>query len=84
MGKFEEAYPMSAKKYIVSSTEAEREELARLSKSQRHSERERKRTRILLLADEAQESGAARDAAIAEQISRVSLLDARQRRPLTT
>ena len=59
---------MSAKKYHVSLTEAERAELTRLSKSQRHSERERKRARILLLADEAQEGGAAKDAAIAEQI----------------
>ncbi len=59
---------MSAKKYHVSLIEAERAELTRLSKSQRHSERERKRARILLLADEAQEGGAAKDAAIAEQI----------------
>ena len=59
---------MSAKKYHVSLTEAECEELTRLSKSQRHTERERKRARILLLADEAKEGGAAKDAAIAEQI----------------
>ena len=59
---------MSAKKYHVSLTEAEREELLRLSKSQRHSERERKRARILLLADEAQEGGATKDTAIAEQV----------------
>ena len=59
---------MSAKKYLVSLTEAEREELARQGKSQRHSERERKRARILLLADEAREGGAVKDAAIAEQV----------------
>lgn len=59
---------MSAKKYHVSLTEAEREELARWSKSQRHSERERKRARILLLADEAKEGGAAKDASIAAQV----------------
>lgn len=59
---------MSAKKYHVSLTEAEREELARWSKSQRRSERERKRARILLLADEAQENGAKADAEIAAQI----------------
>ena len=52
----------------MSLTEAEREELARWSKSQRHSERERKRARILLLADEAREGGAATDAAIAAQV----------------
>ncbi len=59
---------MSAKKYHVSLTEAERTELVRLSKSQRHSERERKRARILLLADEAQEGGADKDADIAQQV----------------
>lgn len=59
---------MSAKKYHVSLTEAEREELARWSKSQRHSERERKCARVLLLADEAKEGGAAKDTAIAQQV----------------
>ena len=59
---------MSAKKYHVSLTEAERDELLRLSKSQRHSDRERKRARILLLADEAREGGADKDAAIAQQV----------------
>ncbi len=59
---------MSAKKYHVSLTEAERSELLRLSKSQRHSERERKRARILLLADEAQEDGPCSDAQIAAQL----------------
>ncbi len=59
---------MSAKKYRVALTEAEREELTRWSKSQHHSERERKRARILLLADEAGEGGAATDAAIAAQV----------------
>jgi len=61
MDKLEEAYPMSAKKYPVSLTEAERTKLIRLSKSQRHSERERKRACILLLADEAQDGGAKKD-----------------------
>jgi len=59
---------MSAKKYHVSLTEAERDELTRWSKSQRHSERERKRARILLLADEAKEGGADKDADIAAQV----------------
>jgi len=68
MDKSEEAYPMSAKKYHVSLTEAERNDLVRLSKSQRHSERERKRARILLLADEAKEGGAGKDTAIAQQV----------------
>ena len=63
---------MSAKKHHVSLTEAEREELVRWGNSQRHSERERKRARILLLADETQEGGAVKDAAIAAQV-KVSL-----------
>lgn len=63
---------MSAKKYRVSLAEGEREELARWGKCQRHSERERKRARILLLADEAQEGGAKTDAEIAAQL-KVSL-----------
>ena len=59
---------MSAKKYHVSLTQSERDELVRLSKSQRHSERERKRARILLLADEAKEGGADKDADIAQRV----------------
>lgn len=64
---------MSAKKYHVRLTEPERAELTRWSHSQRRSERERKRARILLLADEgpfheAQEGGVVTDAAIAAQV----------------
>ena len=59
---------MSAKKYHVSLTEAERDDLVRLSKSQRRSERERKRARILLLADEAKEGGAVKDTDIAAKV----------------
>ena len=59
---------MSAKKHHVSLTQSERDELARLSKSQRHSERERKRARILLLCDEAKEGGADKDTDIAQQV----------------
>ena len=59
---------MSAKKYHVSLTQSERDELVRLSKSQRHSERERKRARILLLCDEAKEGGADKDTDIAAQV----------------
>ena len=44
---------MSAKKYHVTLTAPEREQLARGGLSQRKSARERKRARILLLADEA-------------------------------
>ncbi len=64
---------MSTKKYHVSLTEAEREEMLRLSKSQRHSERERKRARVLLLADEAKEGGADKDTDIAKRVKVTSL-----------
>ena len=59
---------MSAKKHHVSLTQSERDELVRLSKSQRHSERERKRARILLLCDEAKEGGADKDTDIAQLV----------------
>jgi hypothetical protein len=55
---------MRPKKYLVSLTEAERAELARWANSQRHSER----ARILLLADEAREGGATKDADIAAHV----------------
>lgn len=70
---------MSAKKHLVSLTEAERDELVRLSKSQRHSERERKRARILLLADDAKEGGADKDAVIAQQVKVAPLTVTRTR-----
>lgn len=59
---------MPAKKYPVRLTELDREELNRWSRSRHHSERERKRARILLLADDAQESGPCTDAEIAAQV----------------
>ncbi len=74
---------MSAKKYHVSLTEAERDDLLRLSKSQRHSERERKRARILLLADEAKEGGADKDADIAQQVKVAPLTVNRTRQRFT-
>ncbi len=57
---------MRPKKYHVHLTEAERAELARWANAQRHSER--KRARILLLADEAREGGATKDANIAAHV----------------
>lgn len=74
---------MSAKKYHVSLTEAERDELLRLSKSHRRSERERKRARILLLADEAQEGGAKKDDDIARTVKIAPLTVNRVRQRFT-
>ena len=59
---------MSAKKHHVSLTQSDRDELVRLSMSPRHSERERKRARVLLLCDEAKEGGADKDTDIAAQV----------------
>ena len=59
---------MRPKIYHVALAPEQREDLTRQSTSQRHSARERKRARVLLLADEAQEGGATPDAAIAAQV----------------
>lgn len=64
---------MSAKKHHVTLSEDQRHQLTRQSVSQRSSLRERKRARILLLADEgpfqeAQEGGTPADALIAKQV----------------
>ncbi len=59
---------MRPKTYHVVLVPEQRDELVRKSTSQRHSARERKRARILLLADEAQDGGAVADADIAAQV----------------
>ncbi len=59
---------MRPKTYHVTLAPEQRDELARKSTSHRQSARERKRARILLLANEAQESGATADADIAAQV----------------
>ncbi len=59
---------MRPKTYHVVLSSEQRDELTRTSTSQRKSARERKRARILLLADEAQEGGATADADIAARI----------------
>jgi hypothetical protein len=59
---------MRPKTYHVALAPEQREELTRRSVSQRQSARERKRARILLLADEAREGGATADADIAAQV----------------
>ena len=74
---------MPAKKYHVRLTEPEREELTRWSKSKHRSERERKRARILLLADEAPENGPGTDAEIAIQVKVDALTVSRIRQRFT-
>ena len=60
---------MRPKTYHVTLVPEQRDELTRKSMSQKQSARERKRARILLLADEAQDGGAVPDAAIAAQVN---------------
>jgi hypothetical protein len=71
---------MPAKKYYVSLTAPEREQLSRLSVSQRRSARERTRARILLLADEAQEEGGCKDSDIAAAVRANAITVSRVRR----
>jgi hypothetical protein len=72
---------MPAKQYRVSLTSAEREQVEQISRSNKHSIRERVRARILLAADEQQPGGAPTDQAIGNQLrtSRPTIARVRQR-----
>jgi hypothetical protein len=59
---------MSAKKYEVALTAEERVEVAQVSRSQKHSSRERTRARILLAADSQQTDGAWSDQRICAEV----------------
>jgi len=59
---------MSAPKYVVALTPEQRRKVEIVARSQKHSERERKRARILLRADTNRADGALADALIAEQV----------------
>jgi len=59
---------MSAQKYIVALTPEQRRKVEIVARSQKHSQRERKRARILLRADIHPEEGALSDETIAEQV----------------
>ena len=56
------------KKYHVTLTPEQRERSEIVARSYRHSERERKRARILLFANASQSSGACKDALIQQQV----------------
>ena len=62
---------MSAKKYVVTLTPEQREQVEIVARSYKHSEAERKRARVLLLADTAPDAKGASDEAISEH-SKVS------------
>jgi len=68
---------MPAKKHHVTLTGEQRRQVAIVARSYRRSDRERKRARILLLADTAQPDGALKDEGIAEQVD-VCLLTVQQ------
>ena len=72
---------MSAKKYHVALSEEQRHELEVIARSNKRSQRERNRAKILLLADTNQGQGAGKDEAIAAQVGVCSLTvqQARQR-----
>ena len=59
---------MSAKKYAVTLTPEQRESIESVARSYKHSERERRRARILLLADTSQATGGITDEAIRTQV----------------
>jgi transposase len=59
---------MPARKYIVALSEEQRQQVEIVARSYKHSERERKRAKILLLCDINREDGGLRDAAICEQL----------------
>jgi hypothetical protein len=59
---------MPTKKYIISLTQEERQQIEIVARSYRHSARERSRAKILLLADENQEGGSLKDHDIAQQV----------------
>jgi hypothetical protein len=59
---------MPAKLHHVTLAPEQRQKIEIIARSYRHSERERKRARILLLADTSREEGACKDLHISEQV----------------
>jgi len=64
---------MPAKKYLVTLTQEERQQLQKIAQSNHHSVREKTRARILLLADTHGKDGSLKDAQIAGQLRCTSL-----------
>ena len=60
---------MPTKQFVVALSEEQRQKVEILARSYKHSERERKRAKILLLADTHGEEGGLRDATICEQLN---------------
>jgi len=72
---------MPAKKYVVTLTQEQREQVEIVSRSYKHSEAQRKRARILLLADTQTDDKGDSDQTISEQIkvSAVTVQNVRRR-----
>ena len=68
---------MPAKKHHITLMPEQREQVEIIARSYKHSDRERKRARILLLADTAQHEGASKDEAIASLVN-VSVVTVQQ------
>jgi hypothetical protein len=60
---------MPARKYVVALSEEQRQKVEIVARSYKHSERERKRAKVLLLADTNGQEGAQGDALICEQLN---------------
>ena len=60
---------MPTKQYLVALSDEQRQKVEIVARSYKHSERERKRARILLLADTHREDGGLKDAAICQQLN---------------
>lgn len=71
---------MSAQKYVVALTPEQRQQAEAVARSYRRSERERKRARVLLLADTGREDGGLGDAEIAAQVKVCALTAQKVRR----
>ena len=59
---------MPAKQFVVALSEEQRQKVEIVARSYKHSERERTRARILLLADTHREEGGLKDGVICEQL----------------
>jgi hypothetical protein len=74
---------MPAKKYHIALSEEQRQELEVVARSNKRSQRERNRAKILLMADTNQEAGAMRDQDIAAKLGICSLTAQLVRRRFT-
>ena len=75
---------MPAKKYHVTLTDEQRQQVEIIARSYKHSQRERQRAKILLLADTNRPEGTSKDALIAQQVGVCGLTVEQVRRRFVT